>query len=302
MRAQKGYSTKIHESFGDRCFTIADIFFMSLIVIVTIYPVYYVLLASVSDPTAVNSGAFLLTPVNFSLRAYENVFRESKIVSGYANTLIYTVTGTIVGLTASLFAGYALAQKKLPLRKIITCFYILPMYFSGGIIPLYVVVRNLNLVNTRMIVILLGGVSVYNIILIRTFFQNTIPQELYDAAQIDGCGNGRFFFSIVLPLSKAIISVIAMYLAVGYWNSYYNAMMFLSDMKKWPLQMVLREILNSTEAAQFQDSGNSAAEAAQLAQVVKYGIIVVSAVPLIAVYPFLQRFFIQGVMIGSLKG
>ena len=176
------------------------------------------------------------------------------------------------------------------------------MYFSGGIIPLYVVVRNLNLVNTRMIVILLGGVSVYNIILIRTFFQNTIPQELYDAAQIDGCGNGRFFFSIVLPLSKAIISVIAMYLAVGYWNSYYNAMMFLSDMKKWPLQMVLREILNSTEAAQFQDSGNSAAEAAQLAQVVKYGIIVVSAVPLIAVYPFLQRFFIQGVMIGSLKG
>lgn len=292
----------IIDPFGDRCFSVGIVVLMIIVVVVTLYPVYYVLLASVSSPTAVNSGKFLIIPVDFSLKAYKNVFRETKILSGYINTIVYTVSGTILGLFVSLFAGYALSQRTLPMRKLIMGFFVLTMYFSGGIIPLYIVIKKLGLVNTKLVIILLGSVSVYNIILIRTFFQNTIPQELYDAAYIDGCGNGKFFFSIVLPLSKAILAVIALYLAVSYWNSYTNAMIFLSDMRKWPLQMVLREILASTEAAQFEDSGNSAAEAAQLAQVVKYGIIVVSAAPMIIVYPFLQRYFIQGVMIGSLKG
>lgn len=298
LNSQKG----IRESRGDRCFTVFDVILMLFILCITIYPIYYVILASVSDPAAVNSGRFMLIPVNFTLKAYNNVFHESKVFSGYGNTILYTVTGTLLGLTVSMFAGYSLAQKTLPMRKLIMGIFVFTMYFSGGIIPLYIVVKDLSLVNTRWIIVILGSTSVYNIILIRTFIQSTIPMELYDAAHIDGCGNGRFFFVMVVPLSKAIIAVIALYLAVGYWNSYYNAMMFLSDMRKWPLQMVLREILSSANSAQFQDSGNSAAVAAQMAQVIKYGIIVVSAAPLIIVYPFLQRYFIQGVMIGSLKG
>ena len=296
----------IRESTADRVFTAVVLLVVFFVLILTIYPVYYVIVASFSEPSTVNSGDILLYPIGFSLRAYDRVMKESRIFTGYLNTIIYTFSGVAFGLIMCLPAGYALSRKDLPLRGLFMAILVFTMYFSGGLIPIYIVIRNLGLMNTRWAIILLGGVSVYNIILIRTFFQNSIPTELLEAAFIDGCGNARFFLKIALPLSRAILSVIALYLAVGYWNGYYNAMLFLTDVKKWPLQLYLRELLSAVETAamkQMEDvRGSSNADVAYYSQTVKYAIIIVSSVPLFCLYPFIQNFFEKGVMIGSLKG
>ena len=287
---------------GDRITTNVFYILLFAIILLCAYPVYFVLIASVSSSTYVNSGIMMLYPMGFQTEGYKFVLTDWRISTGFINSVIYTVCGTVLGLTVSLMAGYSLSRRDMPGRSILMAVMVFTMYFSGGLIPTFLVVKQLGLVNTRLILILLGSVSVYNIILIRTYFQSTIPTELQEAAFIDGCSNTRFFFQFAVPLSKAICAVIALYLAVGYWNAYFNAMIYLNDNSKKPLQLFLRDILLSAKQTDDQTSGELTSEFNQMVLVIKYAIIVVSSVPMMLVYPFLQKYFVQGVMIGSLKG
>ena len=275
-------------------------------VAVTLYPVYFVVVASFSDPVYVNNGTFLIFPKGFTLKGYTEVFKDERIWTGYFNTILYTVGGTVFGTIVTLLAGYALSRKDLPGRSIIMKLMVFTMYFSGGMIPFYLVVKGLGLLDTRISMIILGSLSVYNIIVVRSFMSSSIPDELFDAATIDGCGNGRFFMQIVVPLSKAVIAVIVLYIAVSKWNSYFNAMLFLSDSDKYPLQIFLRQILLAGEAmvnnTETMQDMQAAAELRNMAMVVKYSVIVVATAPIICVYPFIQKYFVKGVMIGSVKG
>ena len=289
----------------DLIYEIITKMFLVVVMIVIIYPVYFVLVASFSDPIYVNSGEMLFWPKGFTLLGYQRVFKDSRIWIGYRNTIMYTVLGTILGVAATMLAAYSLSRKDLPGRKIIMFLFIFTMYFSGGMIPYYLVVKGLGLVNSRTLMILSGAVSVYNIIIARSFLEANIPEELKDAANIDGCGNARFFAQIVVPLSKAVIAVIALYLAVSYWNSYFNAMIFLTDTDKYPLQLYLRQILLTVSESASMDSSldpQALIQLQQMGQVIKYGVIVVATFPIICVYPFIQKYFLKGVMIGSVKG
>jgi putative aldouronate transport system permease protein len=291
-------------SSGDTAFTIVIHIFLWVIVFIAFYPLYFVLIASVSDSKYVNLGLVLLYPKEMTFIGYIRVFDDERILTGYLNTVLYTAFGTIFGLFTSLMAGYSLSRKDLPGRNIIMVFLVFTMYFSGGLMPFYLVIKKLNLVNTRFLMGILGSVSVYNIILIRSFFSSTIPVELQEAAFIDGCSNQLFFIKIVLPLSKAIIAVIGLYLAVAYWNSYFNAMIFLTDRDKYPLQLFLREILLTARTSmegQVQDP-EAAIRLENMLETIKYGVIVVSTFPIMCVYPFIQKYFVKGVMIGSIKG
>ena len=237
---------------------------------------------------------------------YKMVFSDDRIWTGYLNTIFYAAVGTVLATMVQVMAGYALSRKDLPGRSIFMLLFVFTMYFSGGLIPFYLVVKELNLVNTRFLMIVTGLASVYNIIIVRSFFASSMPVELYEAASIDGCTNQRYFFSIVLPLSKAIIAVIALYCLVAQWNSYFNAMIFLSDRSKYPLQLFLREILLAAQTysdpSAVQGDAVAAAQMEIMGEVIKYGVIVVSTLPVIIIYPFLQKYFVQGVMIGSIKG
>lgn len=275
------------------------------LIVIMAYPIYFVLVASFSDPTYVNNGAMLLYPKGFTLLGYEKVFEESRVWIGYANTLLYTSLGTALGVFFTMMAGFSLSRKELPFRNAIMGYFVFTMYFSGGLIPYYLVIKSMNLTNTRFLMIIISSVAVYNIIITRSFMLSNVAEELRDASRIDGCGDGRFFFQIVMPLSKAIAAVLVLYLAVTYWNSYFNPMIFLTDRSKYPLALYLREILLtvSTNAQSSVTSDASAAAMLQkMSQVIKYGIIVVSTIPIICVYPFLQKYFVKGVMIGSVKG
>ena len=289
----------------DLIYEIITKLFLVVVMIVIIYPVYFVLVASFSDPIYVNSGEMLFWPKGFTLLGYQRVFKDSRIWIGYRNTIMYTVLGTTLGVIVTMLAAYSLSRKDLPGRKIIMFLFIFTMYFSGGMIPYYLVVKGLGLVNTRTLMILSGAVSVYNIIIARSFLEANIPEELKDAASIDGCGNARFFAQIVVPLSKAVIAVVALYLAVSYWNSYFNAMIFLTDTDKYPLQLYLRQILLTVSESASMDTTldpEALIQLQQMGQVIKYGVIVVATVPIICVYPFIQKYFVKGVMIGSVKG
>ncbi len=290
---------------GDTIFHVVNDVILALLILITAYPIYFVLVASFSDPTYVNNGTILIFPKGFTLVGYQKVFQESRVWLGYANTILYTGLGSLLGVIVTMMAGFALSRRELPFRRGLMLYFVFTMYFSGGLIPYYMVIKALNLTNTRFLMIIISSVAVYNIIITRSFMSSNIPEELRDAARIDGCGDGRFFFQIAVPLSKAIASVLALYIAVTYWNSYFNAMIFLTDRSKYPLALYLREIL-LTVSTNAQSSVTSDATAAamlqKMSQVIKYGIIVVSTLPIICVYPFLQKYFVKGVMIGSLKG
>lgn len=309
MKRQKEKTalTHINNCAQDKVFMTVLYVVLALVLIVVVYPLLFVLFASMSDPQYVNSGALLLYPKGFNLLGYQQVFRDQRILIGYGNTIYYTVFGTILAVAVNMMGGYALSRDDLPGRGIVMALFVFTMYFGGGMIPFYLIVRNLHLTNTRTILVLLGGTSVYNMIIVRSFFISTIPRELQEAAEIDGCGTGRFFFSIVMPLSKAITAVIVLYCAVGQWNAYFNALIFISDRDKFPLQIFLREILLTAKTYESADvlstlSGDDLARMQRMSEVTKYGVIVVSTLPIIALYPFLQKYFVKGVMIGSLKG
>lgn len=295
-------------TWDDRIYDLICNIFLVLFVIVVFYPLYYIVIASFSDPSYATTGTPLLYPKEITFAGYQQVFQEKRIWSGYANTILYAVCGTLLGVTMTVMAGYALSRKDLPGRGILMKIYIFTMYFGGGMIPTFMVVKQLGLLNTRALMIIMGSVSVYNIIVVRSFMQGNIPDELLDAAKIDGCGNGRFFLQIVVPLSKAIIAVMVLYIVVSYWNSYMNAVIYVTDENMYPLQLQLKKILYAVQSAISGVDQNSAEnmefmrDSVKKVQLIKYGAIVVSTVPVLCIYPFIQKYFVKGVMIGSVKG
>ena len=289
----------------DIVFNAIVVLILLFLIVIMAYPIYFVLVASFSDPTYVNNGEMLLYPKGFTLLGYEKVFEESRVWIGYGKTLLYTVLGTALGVFFTMMAGFSLSRRELPFRNVIMGYFVFTMYFSGGLIPYYMVIKSMNLTNTRFLMVIISSIAVYNIIITRSFMLSNVAEELRDAARIDGCGDGRFFFQIVMPLSKAIAAVLVLYLAVTYWNSYFNPMIFLTDRSKYPLALYLREILltvSTNAQASVTSDASAAAMLQKMSQVIKYGIIVVSTLPIICVYPFLQKYFVKGVMIGSVKG
>lgn len=276
---------------------------LAIILIMVLYPLVFILSASFSSGNAVSSGKVVLLPVEFSFEGYEAVFRNKDIGGAYINTLLYTVLGTVINVSLVMTSAYALSRPTLKGRNTIMFIFTFTMFFSGGLIPFYILIKNLSLLNTIWAMVLPGALSVYNMIIARTFIQSTIPQELLEAAKMDGCNDFRFFFSFVLPLSKAVIAVIALFSAVGHWNAYFNALIFLNDRAMYPLQIILREILimNQVDLSMIMDPEMQLANA-HAAAVLKYSLIVVATVPILCVYPFIQKYFVKGVMIGSLKG
>ena len=297
------YQGKVRQAADDRAFDIIVNVTVILITLLAIYPLYFVILASISDPYATASGKTLLMPVKPTLEGYNHILHYRKIWTGYGNTIIYTLGSALVGVSVTTLAGYSLSRQDLVGRNFFMKLFVFTMYFSGGIVPLYLVMKGLTLINTRMVVILLGGFSAYNLVVARTFFVSKLPTELYEAASVDGCGNGRFFFRIVLPLSKEIVTVLVLYYAVSQWNSYFNAMIYTTKPALQPLQLVLRDILINAQTMTTDGlTAEELAEQQRLAETTKYGVMVVSSLPVLVAYPFLQKFFINGVMIGSVKG
>ena len=286
----------------DRVFNILLGTITVVCVAVILYPLLFVLVASVSDPMEIFKGNVWLLPKGFNLDAYKQVFRNKDIFTGYKNTLLYTVVGTLITIIITFSAAYPLSRKKLYGKNKIMGFFLFTMFFSGGMIPTYLIVKKMGLYNSMWAVILVGTVSVYNIIVARTFMQNTIAEELYEAASMDGCGDIRVFFKMVLPLSAPIIAVLVLFYGVNFWNSYFNGLIYLSERSAYPLQLFLREILLNNMADSMMDTAGMDVSAYMLSESLKYAVIIVSSVPMLVLYPFLQKFFVKGVMIGAVKG
>lgn len=291
---------------SDRNFKIVNYTFLTLSMLVVLYPLIYVLSASISDPTAVNSGKMWLWPKDITFEGYKEILNHGAIWRGYLNTIFYTLLGTSISLAITLPAAYTLGRKDFVGRNFFTAVFVLTMFFEGGLIPTYLVIKSLGLIDTVWALVLPNAAAIWNIVIARVFFQSTIPQELEESAKIDGCSNFKLFFKIVLPLSAPIIAVMALFYGVDQWNNYFDALIYLKDRSLYPLQMVLREILVMQEMASDGTMTEELAAALhskqELAAIIKYGVMIVSSLPIIIVYPFLQRFFVQGVMIGSLKG
>lgn len=271
--------------------------------LMVLYPLIYVVSASFSEPSTVTSGQLWLFPVKWSVRPYELVFKSRNLITGFCNSLIYTVAGTVVSLVVTVLAAYPLSRPDLKGKNLFILFFSFTMIFSGGMIPSYLVVQSLGLLNTMWSLILPGALSIWNMVIMRTYFQSTIPNELYEAACLDGCTDFKFLIRVVLPLSTTILSVIGIYYAIGYWNSYFTPMMYLTDMSKYPLQLILREILILGQMEQDATRAMLANEVSQgIGQVLKYSVIVVSTLPMILFYVLIQKNFVKGVMIGALKG
>ena len=274
----------------------------ALLLVVILYPLWFIIIASFSDPSAVAGGHVWLWPVGFTLEGYQELLRQPQVWLGYRNTIAYTVVGTLIALAVNIPAAYALSRKDLWGRKGLMGLYVFTMFFSGGLIPIFLTVQQAGLYNTFWVLVLPFSVSAYNIIVARTFFETSLPPDLWDAAQIDGCGNLRFFFTMALPLSKAVISVIALWTAVGQWNSYFNALIYIRDENLYPLQLIMRNILITNQNFAALGTGEAAMIAMRRANLVRYAMIIVATVPIMCVYPFIQKYFDQGVMIGAVKG
>lgn len=293
-------------SLSDKAFERINFIFVLMITLIIVYPLIFVISASISDPHAVNTGKVWLWPVDVTFDGFIRVFQNKAIWIGYKNTIIYTLVGTAIHLFILLPCAYALSRKELMAKKFFLWFILFTMLFNGGLIPTYLVVRGLDMINTMWAIVIPGVVGAWSILVARSFFQQTIPDQLVEASKIDGASDFYLFIRIVLPLSLPIIAVMALFHAVALWNQYFNALIYLSDEELFPLQLILRQILILNEVS--ADSAASAAGAAQsfadqvkMASLVKYAVIIVSALPLLIVYPFLQRFFVKGVLIGSVK-
>ncbi|MDR9856284.1 carbohydrate ABC transporter permease [Paenibacillus sp. VCA1] len=298
----------VKETKRDKAFLVFNYLYVFLAFLIVFYPLVYMISASISDPKFVGSGKMWLWPKGFTLEGYKRVFENSNIWTGYANTILYTAVGTAINLVVTLPAAYALSRRDFVGRNFFMGMFMVTMFFGGGLVPTYLLVKQLGMINTMWAIVIPSAASIWNIIVSRTFFQSSIPKELQEAAQIDGCTNMRLFVKIILPLSMPIIAVMALFYGVGNWNSYFSALIYLNDSAKYPLQLVLRQILVLQEMAAQGGGAIDASTAAamnskaEIAALVKYAVIIVATVPVIVIYPFLQRYFVQGVMIGSVKG
>jgi multiple sugar transport system permease protein/putative aldouronate transport system permease protein len=294
---------KMRISFEDKIYYLI-IYAVSFILLVSVlYPMIFIVSASFSSPYAVSTGQVTLLPIEPNIEGYTAIFKDTRIPMGYRNTIFYTIFGTLINVFMTLICAYPLARKKLPHRGVITFFFTFTMLFSGGMIPNYILLRDLHMLNTIWALLIPGAISVYSMIITRTFIANSIPDELLEATQIDGCNDFKYFFLFVLPLSKAVIAVIAMQYAVGHWNAYFNAFIYLTKKELYPLQVFLREILIMSQMVASDIADPETAIAVQgLADLLKYSLIVISSAPILCIYPFFQKYFVKGVMIGSIKG
>ncbi|MFC1960788.1 carbohydrate ABC transporter permease [Chloroflexota bacterium] len=302
-RLRKKNSAVVKDSLADRIFVIFNTIFLVLILLAVLYPLIYVLSASFSDPTAVTAGRVKLLPVDFSLSGYQKVFEHPRILSGFANSIFYAAVGSLVNVIMTMLAAYPLSRKDMPGRRILTFIFFFPMIFQGGLIPFFLVVRDLGLLNTRWALIIPVALSVWNLMIAISFLRTSIPDELLEAAQLDGCSDFRYFFSIVLPLSGPIIAVLFLFYAVWHWNQYFFALIFLSDAELFPVQLIMRDILvnNTLDLSMITDLESQAAQMMMKEQL-KFTIIVVASLPVMLIYPLVQRYFVTGITLGAVKG
>lgn len=293
-------NTVIRESLGDRLFITAIYIILSLVLVAVLYPLIYIVSSSLSSPSAVSSGKVWLWPVDLSFEGYKAVLRNEQVLMGYANSLFYTACGTFISVALTIMIAYPLSKKTFVGRSTLMIFITFTMLFAGGLIPTYLVVKSLGLIDTRWALLIPNAIWVWQVIIARTFFQNSIPDELSEAADIDGCSDIRFIFSVILPLAKPIVAVLSLMYAVGQWNAYFDALIYLKSQSLYPLQLILRSILI------LGSSGNMDAsemiKQQQMAELMKYSLIVMASLPVLIIYPFVQRYFVQGMLIGSVKG
>lgn len=298
----------VKDTRADKIFLVFVYFFLAIALLIVLYPLIYIVSASISNPHLVNSGEMWLLPKGVTFEGYRTLLGNSSIWRGYLNTIYYTVLGTSINLLVTLPCAYALSRDDFYGRRAFTNFMLVTMFLSGGLIPSYILIRSLGMLNTVWALVIPGAVSVYNVVVTRTFFQTTIPREMEEAAIVDGCSDFRLFMQIVLPLSTPIIAVMALFYGVGHWNSFFSALIYLSDKSMYPLQMILREILilqdmsSNTVSNVTSEMASMLYSKQQLAEVIKYGVMIVSSLPVIIVYPFLQKYFVKGMMVGSIKG
>jgi putative aldouronate transport system permease protein len=287
---------------GDVIFDGVNYTLISVFFLLVLYPMYFILIASISNPDFVNTGQITFLPRGLTLEGYARTLRFGSVWSGYRNTIIYTVVGTCINVSLTMTAGYALSRKELLGRSIIMRLIVFTMLFSGGLIPTYLIVKGLGMTNTIWAMVIPNAVSAWNLIIARTYLQQSIPQELLEASLVDGCSYARFFWEVVVPLSGAIIAVLALLYSVAHWNSFFTGLIYLQDYSKYPLQLILRDILIGMQAAGASDDAKTIQEMQRIADLMRYALIIVASFPVMILYPFLQRYFVKGVMVGAIKG
>ena len=288
---------------GDKIFNAVNLFILSVLLLIVAYPLWFVVIASFSDASEVAFGNVVLLPVRFTLEGYRKVLEYNEIWIGYRNSLYYTLVGTLCSILITMSAGFVLTRKDLPGRGFIILYLLIPMYFGGGMIPAYLNMRDLGLLNTWFVLLITGMVSTYYIIMARTFIQSSIPYEMYEAASSEGCSEFRYFFQFILPLSKALIACLAVFFAVASWNEYFSAIIYITDQNKHPIQVFLRRVLLlNTEIDISNSFDGDVNETLMAVESMKYGLIIVASLPVLLVYPFVQKYFMKGVMLGSFKG
>lgn len=295
----------IRQSTQDTTFDIINYSLLMIMLIMFIWPLVFVVSASISSPTAVWNGEVWLLPKDISLEGYTRILQNENIWNGYKNSILYTLTGTMINLFMTVTAAYPLSRKDFYPRNVVMAIYTFTMFFGGGLIPNYLLVKELGMHNKIWAMIIPNAVAIWNIIITRTYFQTNIPNELREAASIDGCNNIKFLTRVVLPLSAPIIAVMTLFYGVGHWNAFFNALIYLQDRNKFPLQLILREILILSQVEQDMLSDvdpKEAAERMRIAETVKYGVIIVASLPVLTMYPFVQKHFVKGIMVGSIKG
>ncbi|MCM3129062.1 carbohydrate ABC transporter permease [Paenibacillus provencensis] len=291
------------ESRGDRYVMTAIYILLGLVSLIVLYPIYFVLIASFSSPEDVMLGKVWLWPKSLSLVGYERIFENNELMKGYLNTILYTFFGTLLNVVMTIAAAYPLSRQDFKGRNVFTILIVFTMFFSGGMIPSYLLIKDLGMLDTFWAMILPTAVSVWNILIMRTFFQSSIPRELQEAAFLDGCSNLKLLVRIILPLSGPVLAVMVLFYAVGHWNSYFNALIYLSDRDKYPLQLFLREILIQNQMQNMVDLGSDTySKSLMEVEAIKYAAVMVTNLPMLILYPFLQKYFIKGVMIGAIKG
>ena len=298
-----GMDIRLNRNKGDLVFDIINNSLLVCVLFIVFYPLLYVVSASFSDPMAVMQGKVWFLPIVANLDSYKRVFMNSDILVGYRNTILYTVVGTLINVVMTIAGAYPLSRKKFYARNVILAFFTFTMFFSGGIIPNYLIIKKLGLINNFWVMILPATVQVWNLIIMKTFFQNSIPEELHEAAYVDGGTNMGILFKIVLPLSTPIIAVMVLFYGIGHWNAFFNALIYLSDRSKFPLQLIIREILiESQMESMMSSSSDSIADQKMYAESIKYAVIIVASLPALMIYPVIQKYFVKGVMVGAIKG
>lgn len=291
------------KSKSDLIFDIFNAIILGVITLLVLYPLYFIVIASFSDPDAINTGQVIFFPKGFNTLGYQKIFEDTKIWRSYGNTIFYTLFGTGINIVLTMLFAYPLSRKDFSCRKLFTFFMMFTMYFQGGLMPTYILMQKMGLYDTPWVMVLLPAINVFNVIIAKTNIQNNIPDELYEAAIIDGCNHFQFFGKIIMPLSKSIIAVLALYYGVAHWNEFMNGLVYLRDEGLYPLQLVLRGILVQNQAsADMMADIESMMEQQKAAELIKYGLIIVSALPVLIIYPFLQKYFAKGVMVGAVKG